>query len=110
MSLKYLILIATAAMTIALAGGVLAQQTAADRADAAATAQERKDVATDTANQQPAGTAERNKDTLVDEATAADAKYHASRTEANRQARDQAEAAAAAAAGMSHPQDPAGAR
>ena len=110
MSLKPLIMTA-AAMTIALSGGLLAQQTAADRADLAALDQEeRQVVTTDTANQQPVGTAERNKDTLVDEATAADAKYHASRTEANRQARDQAEAAAAAAAGMSRPQDPAGAR
>ena len=39
----------------------------------------------------------------VDEATAADAKFHANRTEANMLARDKAEAEAAAAAGMPHP-------
>jgi hypothetical protein len=39
----------------------------------------------------------------VDEATAADAKFHANRTEANMLAHDKAEAEAVAAAGMPHP-------
>jgi hypothetical protein len=39
----------------------------------------------------------------VDEATAADEKFHANRTEANMLARDKAEAEAAAAAGMAEP-------
>ncbi|HYN77918.1 MAG TPA: hypothetical protein VES73_09000 [Lamprocystis sp. (in: g-proteobacteria)] len=101
MSLKRQILTATAALTIGLSGGLLAQTAAM---------QVQKDVATDTGTPQPSAAAERNKDMLVNEATAADAKYHESRTEPNRQARDQAEAAAAAAAGMPQPQYPAGAR
>ena len=44
----------------------------------------------------------------VDEATAADEKFHANRTEANMLARDKAEAEAAAAAGMPQPTDPTG--
>ncbi len=90
------------ALTLALSGPLFAQ-TAPDQAKAAAAVQERTDRATDTAHGQPPGTAERNKQMLVDQATAADTKAHAYPTQANRQARDEAEAAAAAAAGMSQP-------
>ena len=107
MSPKQLILTSTAVMTIALSGALLAQ-TASDQAAAASQAQDRKDVATDVANQQPPGTAARKLDLKVDEATAADAQYHADRTEPNRLARDRAEAAAAAAAGMAHDPDSGG--
>jgi hypothetical protein len=78
-------------------------QTAAEQAAAAVGAQEQTDAATDAANQQPAGTAEQYKDMKVDEATAADEKFHANRTQANMLARDKAEAEAAAAAGMAEP-------
>ncbi len=102
MSLKHLIVSSAAAMTVALSGALVAE-TASDKATAAAEAQERANVTADTASGQPTGTAEQYKHEKVDEATAADAKFHANRTEANMQARDKAEAEAAAAAGMPHP-------
>jgi uncharacterized protein (UPF0333 family) len=94
MSMKYVILTSTAVLAIGLSGIPLAQ-TASDQAAAAAAAQEQADAATDTAKQY--------KDMKVDEATAADAKFQANRTQANMLARDKAEAEAAAAAGMAEP-------
>ena len=76
MSMKYSIVTGAAVIAIALSGALCAQTPA---------------------DQQPSGSAEQYKELKVDEATAADAKYHANRTEPNRQARDQAEAEAAAA-------------
>jgi hypothetical protein len=104
MLLKQRILLSVTVLTLALSGPLFAQ-TASDQAKAAAAVQERADRATDTAQGQPPGTAEQHKQMLVDEATAADTKAHAYPTQANRQARDEAEAAAAAAAGMSQPMD-----
>jgi hypothetical protein len=102
MSMKHVILTSAAVLAIGLSGIPVAQTTS-DQAAAAAVAQEQADAATDTANQQPAGTAEQYKDMKVEEATAADEKFHANRTEANMLARDKAEADAAAAAGMAEP-------
>jgi Flp pilus assembly protein TadG len=102
MSMKQAILTSAAVLAIGLSGISLAQ-TASDQAAAAAAAQEQADAATDTVNQQPAGTAQQYKDMKVDEATAADEKFHANRTQANMLARDKAEAEAAAAAGMAEP-------
>lgn len=96
MSIKYIIFTSGAALTLALSGALYAQS-AADQANTAAKAQEQAYQAVDNADQQPSGTAEKFKNMKVDEATAADAKFHANRTEANMQARDQAEAEAAAA-------------
>jgi len=93
MSMKYLILASAAVLAIGLSGISLAQ-TASDQA-AAAAAQGRADAATDAAEQY--------KHMKVDEATAADEKFHANRTHANMLARDKAEAEAAAAAGMAEP-------
>lgn len=104
MSFKNLIVSSAAAMTVALSAAAFAE-TASDKAAAGAEAQERANVAADTASGQPAGTAEQYKHQKVDEATAADAKFHANRTEANMKARDKAESDAAAAAGMPHPMD-----
>lgn len=101
MSVRNLIAL-SAAMTVALSGALFAE-TASDKATTAAETQERANVAADSASGQPAGTAEQYKHEKVDEATAADAKFHANRTEANMHARDKAEAEAAAAAGMPHP-------
>ena len=53
MTLKHLIVSSAAAMTVVLSGALFAQ-TAGDQAGAAAMAQDRADVATDTANGQPA--------------------------------------------------------
>jgi hypothetical protein len=89
MSLKHLILTSAAVMALGLCGAPMAQTAA--------------DVSKDTASQHPNLTAEEYKDMKVDEATAADEKFHANRTEANMRARDKAEAEAAAAAGMSEP-------
>jgi hypothetical protein len=106
MSIKQVIVSTTAAMTIALSGALFAE-TASEQAAAAATAQEQADAAADAAAQQAPGTTEQYKQMKVDEATAADDKFHANRTDANMRARDKAEAEAAAAAGMAHPTDPA---
>jgi len=76
MSMKHLIVTSAAALAIALSV-TSAAQTAAE--------------------QQTPVDAEQYKHMKVDAATAADAKYHANRTEPNRQARDQAEAEASAA-------------
>ena len=102
MSMKQVILTSAAVLAIGLSGVPLAQ-TAAEQAAVTAAAQEQADAATDRANQQPAGSAEQYKHMKVDEATAADEKFHANRTEANMLARDKAEAEAAAAAGMAEP-------
>jgi hypothetical protein len=101
MSFKHLIVSSVAAIAVALSGVGFAE-TASDQATAAAT-QERANAATDAVTGQTSGTAEDYKHMKVDEATAADAKFHANRTEANMLARDKAEAEAAAAAGMPHP-------
>jgi hypothetical protein len=90
MSLKHLILTSAAAMAIGLCGAPMAQTPA--------------NVSNDTAGQHPNLTADEYKHMKVDEATAADEKFHANRTEANMQARDKAEAEAAAAAGMPEPE------
>ena len=100
MSIKQVIVSTTAAMTIALSGALFAE-TASEQAAAAAGGQ------TDAAAQQAPGNAEQYLQMKVDEATAADEKFHANRTGANMRARDKAEAEAAAAAGMAHPTDPA---
>lgn len=105
MSIKQVIVSTTAAMTIALSGALFAE-TASEAAAAAAGVQ--ADAAADAAAQQAPGTAEQYLQRKVDEATAADEKFHANRTEANMRARDKAEAEAAAAAGMAHPTDPTG--
>lgn len=76
MSMKHWIVTSAAALTIALSGTPFAQNGA---------------------DQQPPGSAEQYKQMKVDEATAADSKYHANRTEPNRQARDKAESEATAA-------------
>jgi len=76
MSMKQLILTSAAALAITLSATSAAQTAAAP--------------------QTPAG-AEQYKHEKVDAATAADARYHANRTEPNRQARDQAQAEASAA-------------
>ncbi len=94
MSMKHAILASAAVLAIGLSGIPLAQ-TASDQAATPAAAQEQADAATDTA--------EHYKDMKVDEATAADEKFHANRTQANMLARDKAEAEAAAAAGMAEP-------
>ena len=101
MSMKHVILTSAAVLAIGLSGIPLAQ-TASDQAAAAAAAQEQADAATDTAIQQSADTAEQYKHMKVDEATAADEKFHANRTQANMLARDKAEAEAAAAITKSH--------
>jgi hypothetical protein len=101
MSIKQVIVSTSAAVTIALSGALFAE-TASEQAAAAAGGQ------TDAAAQQAPGTTEQYKQMKVDEATAADEKFHANRTEANMRARDKAEADAAAAAGMAHPMDPTG--
>jgi hypothetical protein len=102
MSFKHLIVSSTAAIAVALSGVGFAE-TASDQAAAVAETQERANAAADAATGQTPGTAEDYKHMKVDEATAADAKFHANRTEANMRARDKAEADAAAAAGMPHP-------
>jgi hypothetical protein len=107
MSIKQVIVSATAALTIALSGALFAEIDS-EQAAAAATAQEQADAAADAAAQAAPGTTEQYKQMKVDEATAADEKFHANRTEANMRARDKAEADAAAAAGMAHPTDPTG--
>ena len=107
MSIKHVIVSTTAAMTIALSGALFAE-TASEQAAAAASAQERVDAAADAAAQQAPGTTEQYKQMKVDEATAADEKFHANRTDANMRARDKAEAEAAAAAGMANPMDQTG--
>ena len=107
MSIKQIIVSATTAMTIALSGALFAE-TASEQAAAAAAAQGQADAAADAAAQQAPGTTEQYKEMKVDEATAADEKFHANRTEANMLARDKAEAEAAAAAGMPQPTDPTG--
>jgi len=90
MSLKHLILTSAAAMAIGLCGAPMAQTPA--------------NVSNDTASEHPNLTADEYKHMKVDEATAADEKFHANRTEANMLARDKAEAEAAAAAGMPEPE------
>lgn len=107
MPIKRLIVSTAAAMTITLSGALFAE-TASEQAAAAASAQQQVDAAADAAAQQAPGTTEQYKQMKVDEATAADEKFHANRTEANMRARDKAEAEAAAAAGMAHPTDPTG--
>jgi hypothetical protein len=102
MSVKHLIVSSAAAIAVALSGAGFAE-TASDQATEAAETQERANAAADAATGQPSGSAEDYKHLKVDEATAADAKFHANRTEANMRARDKAEADAAAAAGMPHP-------
>jgi hypothetical protein len=79
MSLKHTIVAVAAAMTITLSG-TLGAQSAADEAAAAQAYSRMK----------------------VDEATAADDKFHANRTQANMLARDKAEAEAAAAVEKAH--------
>ncbi|WP_216644763.1 hypothetical protein [Candidatus Thiodictyon syntrophicum] len=74
--MKYSIISGAGAIAIALSG-VLCAQLVVD--------------------QVPSDSADQYKQLKVDEATAADARYHANRTEPNRQARDQAEAQAGAA-------------
>jgi hypothetical protein len=105
MSTKNLILSSAAAIAVALSGSLWAE-TAFDKAAAGAQAHEQANAAADSASGQPAGSAEAYKHRMVDEATAADTKAHAFPTQANRQERDKAESAAAAAAGMSQPADP----
>jgi len=80
MSLKHVIVTFAAAMTISLSGALCAQ-TAAEEAAAAAQAYKRM---------------------KMDEATAADDRFHANRTEANMIARDKAEAEAAEAIREAH--------
>jgi hypothetical protein len=104
MSNRQIIVSIGTAMTIALSGGLFAE-TASEQAAAAASAQKEVDAAADAAAQQAPGTTEQYKQMKVDEATAADEKFHANRTEANMHARDKAEADAAAAAGMAQPAD-----
>ena len=78
MFMKHLIVNVAAAIAIAVAlSGNLFAQTAADP--------------------QGTGSAEQYKHMKVDEATAADSKFHANRTEANMIARDKAESEASAA-------------
>lgn len=100
MSIKQHIVSTTAAMTIALSGALFAQPPSEPAPAAAAGGQ------ADAAAQQAPGNAEQYLQKKVDEATAADEKFHANRTGANMRARDKAEAEAAAAAGMAHPTDP----
>jgi hypothetical protein len=102
MSFKHLIVSSAAAMAVALSGAGFAE-TASEQGATAAATQERANAAADAATGQPSGSAEDYKHMKVDEATAADAKFHANRTEANMRTRDKAEADAAAAAGMPHP-------
>ena len=105
MSIKQIIVSTGTAMTIALSGALFAE-TASEAA--AATAREQADAAADAAALVAPGTTEQDRQMKVDEATAADEKFHANRTEANMRARDKAEAEAAAAAGMAQPTDPTG--
>ena len=102
MSFKHLIVSSAAAIAVALSGAGFAE-TASDQATAAAENQERDNAAADAATGQPSGSVEDYKQQKVEEATAADAKFHANRTEANMRARDKAESDAAAAAGMPQP-------
>jgi hypothetical protein len=79
MSLKHVIVTFAVAMTVSLSGALCAQ-TAADEAAAAQVEKRMK----------------------MDEATAADDKFHADRTQANMLARDKAEAEAAEAIDKAH--------
>ena len=84
MSLKHVIITFAAAATIALSGALFAQTAAEETAAAEAAA------------------AQAYKRMKMDEATAADDRFHANRTEANMVARDKAEAEAAEAIQEAH--------
>ena len=84
MSLKHVIVTFAAAATIALSGALFAQTAAEETAAAEAAA------------------AQAYKRMKMDEATAADDRFHANRTEANMLARDKAEAEAAEAIREAH--------
>ncbi|MFZ0791052.1 MAG: hypothetical protein WAM94_15680 [Chromatiaceae bacterium] len=86
MPLKHVILAFAAAMTISLSGALCAQ-TAVEDAVAA---------------EEAAAAAQAYKRMKMDEATAADDRFHANRTEANMLARDKAEAEAAEAIQEAH--------
>ncbi len=96
MYMKQKILTSAAVLAIGLSGMPLAQSASDQTAGAAATPMQ-ADETTATATQQSADAAEQYKHMKVDEATAADEKFHANRTQANMIARDKAEAEAAAA-------------
>ena len=85
MSLKRVIVTFAAAATIALSGALFAQTAAEETAAAEA-----------------AAAAQAYKRMKMDEATAADDRFHANRTEANMVARDKAEAEAAEAIQEAH--------
>lgn len=85
MSLKRVIVTFAAAATIALSGALFAQTAAEETAAAEA-----------------AAAAQAYKRMKMDEATAADDRFHANRTEANMLARDKAEAEAAEAIQEAH--------
>lgn len=95
MSMHRLIVTSAAAMSMALSGALFAQTAAQN--NAATVTQEQANKAAKPVDPAPPGSAEAYKHQKVDEATAADAKFHANRTGANMQARDRAEAEAAVA-------------